>query len=294
MPQSWTIRSLLAWMAQDFGALGLDTPRLDAEVLIAHVLGIDRVRLYMDLDRPLSAAELSDVRALVVRRRRREPVAYVVGQREFYRRAFAVSAAVLIPRPDTETLIERALELLPSAAPTRVLDLCTGSGAIAVTLAAERPLSQVTATDLSPDALAVARGNAERHGVLAQIRLLQGDLFEALPPGERYDLVVANPPYVRAGDLAGLAPELHHEPVLALTGGDTGFDVLTRLCDEVAGWLSDRGAALFEVGAGQAAQVAEQLARQPGLGEVRCHRDLGGVERVVEARLRAVSGAPSD
>jgi release factor glutamine methyltransferase len=290
MSQSWTIRSLLAWMAQDFSALGLDTPRLDAEVLIAHVLGIDRVRLYMDLDRPLAAAELAEIRALVVRRRRREPVAYIVGQREFYRRAFAVSSAVLIPRPDTETLIERALELLPSAAPARVLDLCTGSGAIAVTLAAERPLSHVTATDLSSDALAVARGNAQRHGVLERMRLLQGDLFAALPPGERFELLVANPPYVRAGDVAGLAPELHHEPVLALSGGDSGLDVLTRLCDEAAGWLSEQGVLLFEVGAGQAPQVAERLARQPGLAEVRSHRDLGGVERVVEAHARAVRG----
>ncbi|HEX4355462.1 MAG TPA: HemK/PrmC family methyltransferase, partial [Polyangiales bacterium] len=129
MPTSWTIRSLLTWMTQDFGALGLDTPRLDAELLIAHVLEIDRVRLYMDLDRPLTAPELAQIRALVVRRRQREPVAYLTGVREFYRRAFAVSPAVLIPRPDTETLIERALELLPRDAARRVLDLCTGSGA---------------------------------------------------------------------------------------------------------------------------------------------------------------------
>src|SRR3954451_16774924 len=123
MPPSWTIRSLLAWMTQDFGALGLDTPRLDAELLISHVLGMGRVRLYMEFDRPLSAAELAELRALLVRRRRREPVAYIVGQREFYLREFAVSPAVLIPRPDTETLVARALELLPAEQPVRVLDL---------------------------------------------------------------------------------------------------------------------------------------------------------------------------
>jgi release factor glutamine methyltransferase len=286
MPPSWTIRSLLAWMTQDFSALGLDTPRLDAELLISHVLGIDRVRLYMEFDRPLSAAELAEVRALLVRRRRREPVAYIVGQREFYLRAFAVSPAVLIPRPDTETLIARALELLPADQPARVLDLCTGSGAIAVTLAAERPLLQVTATDLSPEALAVAQGNAERHRVLPRMRLLQGDLFAALPRGEHYDLVVANPPYVLAGEIPGLAAELQHEPVLALSGGDDGLAVLSRLCAEVAGSLDERGALLFEVGAGQAAQVETLLRAQARLTGVRSHKDLGGIERVVEAHLQ--------
>jgi release factor glutamine methyltransferase len=286
MPPSWTIRSLLAWMTQDFSALGLDTPRLDAELLIAHVLGIDRVRLYMEFDRPLSAAELAEVRALLVRRRRREPVAYIVGQREFYLRAFAVSPAVLIPRPDTETLIARALERLPADQPAHVLDLCTGSGAIAVTLAAERPLLQVTATDLSPEALAVAQGNAQRHGVAPRLRFLPGDLFEALPRGERYDLVVANPPYVLAGEIPGLAAELQHEPALALSGGDDGLLVLSRLCAEVAGWLNERGAALFEVGAGQAAQVETLLRADNRLSGVGSHKDLGGIERVVEAHLQ--------
>jgi release factor glutamine methyltransferase len=287
MPPSWTIRSLLAWMTQDFGALGLDTPRLDAELLISHVLGMGRVRLYMEFDRPLSAAELAELRALLVRRRRREPVAYIVGQREFYLREFAVSPAVLIPRPDTETLVARALELLPAEQPARVLDLCTGSGAIAVTLAAERPHVQVTATDVSAEALALAQGNAQRHGVLPRMRFLHGDLFEALPRGEHFDLVVANPPYVVAGEIPELAAELQHEPVLALSGGDDGLLVLSRLCAEVADSLEQRGALLFEVGAGQAPQV-ERLLRAAGrLGDVRSHKDLGGIERVVEAHLHS-------
>jgi release factor glutamine methyltransferase len=288
-PARWTIRSLLGWMTQDFHQLGLPSARLDAELLIANVLAVERVRLYMDLDRPLSAAELANVRALVVRRRQREPVAYLLGVREFYRRAFAVSPSVLIPRPDTECLIERALQLLAADVPARVLDLCTGSGAIAVTLAAERPSISVAATDLSPEALAIALANAERHAVRARVTGYQGDLFAALPVGSQYDLITANPPYLGADELAELAPELQHEPRLALVADADGFGVLWRLCDQIASWLAPGGTLLFEVGAGQAEPVAQRLAAQSGLHDVRTHKDLGGIERVVEARAGASS-----
>jgi release factor glutamine methyltransferase len=284
MVATWTNRSLLAWMVQDFTALGLASPRLDAEVLLAHVLGIDRVRLYMDMDRPLTAAELAGVRALVVRRRQREPVAYLTGQREFYRRAFEVSPAVLIPRPDTESLVERALTLFAVDAPARVLDLCTGSGAIAVSLAAERPLFQVDATDISAEALAVARRNAQRHAVADRVAFQQGDLFDALPEPQRYDLIVANPPYIGAAELPELAPELQHEPQLALLAGRDGLDVLQRLCAAVSDWIAPGAVILFEVGAGQADLVADALRSQAGLCHVAWHRDLGGIPRVVEAQ----------
>jgi release factor glutamine methyltransferase len=270
-------------MAQDFAALGLGTPRLDAEIMIAHVLGVDRVHLYMDLDRPLTAAELGAVRALVVRRRQREPVAYLTGQREFYRRVFEVSSAVLIPRPDTECLVERALELLTPERPARVLDLCTGSGAIAVSLAAERRLVHVDATDISPDALAVARRNAERHGVTERVSFHEGDLFGALTETRRYDLIVANPPYVRDAELPQLAPELRHEPSLALLGGRDGFEVLDRLAADARSWLAEHGVLLFEVGEGQAAHVTDALRQQSTFRNVSSHADLGGVARVIEA-----------
>ena len=287
MPAAWTTRSLLTWMTQDFSALGLGTPRLDAEVLIAHVLGVDRVRLYMDLDRPLAADELAGVRALVIRRRQREPVAYLTGKREFYRRDFQVNPAVLIPRPDTETLIERALSLLPEDRPLRVLDLCTGSGAIAVTLAAERPNAHVLATDVSAAALEVAAANARKHGVGERVELRQGDLFAALAAGAHFDLIAANPPYVRDAEREELAGELHHEPALALYGGEEGLDVLQRLCAQVAGWLEPGGVALFEVGAGQAVAVLQLLAADTRLAQLSTQRDLGGIERVVEAHLPA-------
>jgi release factor glutamine methyltransferase len=284
MSETWTARSLLAWMAKDFQTLGIASARLDAELLIAYVLQLDRVALYMDLDRPLTAAELSTLRALVVRRRQREPIAYLIGRREFYRRSFEVDPAVLIPRPDTETLIERALELLPLTAAGALLDLCTGSGAIAITLAAERPLAHVTATDLSRQALAVAGRNATKLGVAERVSLLHGDLFEALPPEARFDVVLANPPYVSITALAELSPELKYEPELALFAGAAGLDVLTRLCAGVAHWLAPQGTLLFEVGAGQAQAVLRMLVEQPLLTNLRVHRDLGDIERVVEAQ----------
>jgi release factor glutamine methyltransferase len=283
---TWTTRSLLAWTTQDFKAQGLASARLDAELLLAHVLEVDRVRLYMDMDRPLTAAELLAMRALVVRRRKREPVAYLLGRREFYRRDFHVNQAVLVPRPDTETLIERALQLLPEDVPARVLDLCTGSGIIAITLAAERPLLHVVATDLSEAALEVARGNALKHEVAERVTFRQGDLFEALPTDERFELIVANPPYVRTTELSELAPELQHEPALALVAGEDGLSVLVRLCAEVAAWSTPSGALLFEIGAGQDADVLQLLAANAALTDLTTHADLGGIQRIVEAHTR--------
>jgi len=284
---AWTTRSLLQWTTQDFKNLDIATARLDAELLLAYALGVDRVQLYMDMDRPLSAAELQRMRELVTRRRRREPVAYLTGHKEFYLREFQVTRAVLVPRPDTECLVERALALIPADTPLRVLDLCTGSGIIAITLAAERPAIQGVATDLSEAALAVARDNALRVGVDSRMRFELGDLFAALSEPTRFDLVVANPPYLRAGELTELAPELRHEPEEALVSDQDGLGVLKRLCTEVSEWLVPQGTALFEIGANQADAVLALLAENPKLTALTSHRDLGGVTRVVEARSRA-------
>jgi release factor glutamine methyltransferase len=169
--------------------------------------------------------------------------------------------------------------------PVHVLDLCTGSGAIAITLAAERPNAHVVATDLSAEALEIAAANARVHGVSERVSLRQGDLFAALEPGGHYDLIAANPPYVRDDERAELAGELHHEPTLALYGGAQGLDVLTRLCAEVASWLAPNGTSLFEVGAGQAQSVLQLLAANERLTQLSTQRDLGGIERVVEAHL---------
>jgi release factor glutamine methyltransferase len=227
---------MLGWMAKDLAALGVSSPRLDAELLLSHALGCDRVRLYMDMPRPLDGAELAAVKALVVRRRKREPVAYILGRREFYRRTFEVTQDVLIPRPETEVLVDRALEALPeSASEGKALDLCTGSGAIAISIALERPGLRVDGTDVSEAALAVARRNAQQLGAGERVQFFAGDLFEAVrEQGGQYALITANPPYVGEAEWPSLAPELAHEPRIALLAGEDGLHVLRRLCARVA------------------------------------------------------------
>ena len=283
MDKAWTIRRVLAWTAEDFAGRGIDTSRLDAELLVAHALGLGRVQLYMDLDRPLTDAEREAIRALVMRRRKREPIAYIVGKKEFWGRSFAVTPAVLVPRPDSEALIERALEVVSDDA--RVLDLCTGSGILGITIAAERPGVHADLTDLSPDALAVARQNAEALGVIDRVRLLSGDLFAALEGDERYSLITANPPYIPEDEVAGLAPDVRdHEPHLALAGGADGFVVHRRIIEEAPRFLSPGGTLLMEVGAGQAPELERRIVAQGWAEHTARYRDLGGIERVVEAR----------
>jgi release factor glutamine methyltransferase len=254
-------------------AAGVDTPRLDAEVLLAHVLGIDRAALVIDRDR---AVEGHAVRAFqdAVRRRAfdREPVAYITGVKGFRHLELQVDPRVLIPRPDTETLVEAAVEILPQGA--RVVDVGTGSGAIALALEDERPDLEVTGTDVSDDALEVARANAARLGLA--VAFARADLLAGV--GE-FDAVVSNPPYVEDG--AELAPEIvRHEPSLALRAGPDGLDVLRALVPAAA--VLGAEVLAVEVGAGQAAAV-EELARGAGFGRAERRRDLAGVERVVIA-----------
>jgi len=281
----WTVREVLAWTFERFNRDGLESARLDAEVLLAHAMDLQRVGLYLDLDRPLDDAERGRYRALVSRRLQREPVAYLVGEREFWSRSFSVDARVLVPRPETETLVEQALVTLREFTSPRVLDVGTGSGVIAVTLAAERPDAQVVATDVSADALEVAAANAVRHEVA--ITLYAGDLLEALPAGEPlFQLVAANLPYVAPGERDSLAPELLAEPTGALFAGDGGLALIKRLiCAASAHLQRPGGAVLLEVGVGQATTVT-QLMIDAGISDrVTVHRDLAGIGRVVEGRL---------
>jgi release factor glutamine methyltransferase len=270
-------------MAGDLAALGIATARLDAELLLSHALGCDRVRLYMDLTRPLDEAELTAIRELVKRRRKREPVAYILGHKEFYRRRFAVTKDVLVPRPETEVLVDRALEVLGASAGA-ALDLCTGSGVVAITLALERPELRVDATDLSEAALAVARRNAEALEATPRVRFFAGDLFGALPERIKYALITANPPYVADAVLSSLAPEItEHEPRVALAGGTDGLAVITRLCEQAPDWLLPGGVLLFELGFDQGPRVLELLQRDSRWQHVRLHQDLAGVDRIAEA-----------
>jgi len=283
VPPSWTIRSVLEWTRRDFESRGIESARLDAELLLARCLGIDRVGLYLDLDRPLAPQELVGYRALVARRRRREPVAYILGERAFYGRVFEVSPAVLVPRPDTETLVERALGLLAQGEPSSVLDLCTGSGAIGLTLAAERPDLRLDATDISAEALELATRNAAHLGVSDRVRFVQGDLLDPLEPEASYDLIVANPPYIPEAEVDALMPEVAlYEPRLALAASGGGLAFYRRIASGILPLLRPGATLLVEIGIDQAASVLRLFA-EAGLVGPRIHRDLGGIERVVEA-----------
>src|SRR5450755_2202817 len=227
----WTIESLLRWAADDFRSRGIDSPRLDAELLLAKALGTTRIQLVVDARRPLSPDELSRMRELVRRRRSREPVAYILGEREFYGREFRVDKRVLVPRPDTETLVEVALARTRGCSMSmRALDLCTGSGCVAISLARERPTASVVGVDLSADALAVARDNALRLGAY-NVALREGDLFEGLGDA-RFDVVTANPPYIASSEIATLMADVRDfEPRLALDGGADGLALVRRIVE---------------------------------------------------------------
>jgi release factor glutamine methyltransferase len=281
--RTWTIGEILRWATDDFRARGLESPRLDAEVLLAFALGATRVQLVVDRERPLAEAELARLRELVQRRRTHEPVAYLVGAREFYGRTFRVDRRVLVPRPDTETLVDVALRRTTARSMSlRALDLCTGSGCVGVTLARERPTSRVHATDASEDALAVARENALRLGAY-NMSVARGDLFVGLDPARRrFDVIVANPPYVPRGEIDTLAPDVRdHEPRAALDGGETGFDLIRRIVDEAPLYLVPGGTLAVEVGAGQGPETARLFASR-GFEHVTATRDYGRIERVVD------------
>jgi release factor glutamine methyltransferase len=286
MPETWTILRVLTWTTERFTQAGLPSPRLDAEVLLAHALAVERIRLYMEHDKPLGSPELSRAREGVRRRLAGEPVAYITGTREFWSLALIVSRAVLVPRPETELLVELAVELARRrewrSGEPRIVDVGTGSGAIAVACGRELPGATILGVDRDTAALEVARANAARHGV--SVALLEGDLLASLPPDPRPDLVISNPPYVASADLARLAPEVRDwEPRQALDGGSDGLEVIRRLVPQAAARLAPGGWLALEVGQGQASTVRELL-DESGLVEPITRCDLAGVERVVAAR----------
>lgn len=280
-PDVWSIRRVIAWATDDLRKRGAASPRLDVELLLCKVLGLDRVHLVIDADRPLEKGELAAYRSLHQRRRAGEPVAYLLGVREFYGRPFRVDRRVLVPRPDTETLVEVALARTRRVSlSARVLDLCTGSGCVAISLARERLTTRVLGVDLSEDALVVARENALRLGAV-NAGFSRSDLFAALPPGARFELITANPPYIPDAEIAGLPIDIRdHEPRLALAGGPDGLDLVRRVVAGAPARLMPGGVLALEVGAGQAPAVAE-LFERAGLREIARARDLGGHERVV-------------
>jgi len=281
--KNWTVLELLRWTTEHFSAKGIDTARLDAECLLAHALGTSRLRLYLDFEKPVLASERTTFREFVRQRgTERVPVSQLLGEREFWSLRLSVTSDVLTPRPETEILVETALQRLADPEREyRVLDIGTGSGAIALALGHERPHWHVTATDISPSALQIAQMNADELHI-GSIRFLEGNLLDPVA-GEQFDLIVSNPPYLaRAGN--EFPPELDHEPDVALFGGDDGYEVLRPLISEgTRESLSPGGWMAVEVDPGQAETVAGWFADLK-LIEVETLRDLARHPRVVIAR----------
>ena len=360
----WTVNKILNWTQQYFRGKGVDNPRLDAEILLCDILGCRRLDLFLRLQEDLDQSVLDRYHEVVVRRARREPVAYILGRKAFLKWDFKVTPDVLIPRPETELLVEnivrcvtgksltqlekeafwrkkaaetRALaekavaaarERLPEETDPdkarflfqevtdcqaaaeeaaargtgregelaghalRVLDVGTGSGAIVLSLLALLPEATGTAVDLSPAALAVARENGVRLGVAERVEWLHSDLCAALPAERRYDVIVSNPPYIPARDMASLQPEVRREPVLALAGGDDGLDVYRRLLRQLPAFLAADGLVALEVGQGEGRAVAS-FCRRVGLAETAVCPDFAGIDRMVFAARAGTRFAPA-
>lgn len=250
--QTWTIGALLDWTARHLATKGAEYPRLDAEVLLAHALQCRRIDLYTRYQETASEEVRSRFRDLIRQRLEGCPVAYLVGRKEFFSLTFEVTSAVLIPRPESEFVVLECLRLARDLAEPRILDIGTGSGNLAVTVAHQHPRAQVTAVDKSPEALAVAARNAARHGVADRVRFLSGDLFAPIPKDARFDFILSNPPYIAHEDLERLPGGVrHYEPLLALDGGPDGFAVFDRLVAEAANCLVEGGYLIVEIGAPQ-------------------------------------------
>lgn len=279
--QIWTIGSILKWTEQYFGTRGIDSPRLDAEVLLSHVLGKERIYLYVHFDEPLEAPELAAYREYIKQRVARQPVAYIIGRREFMGLSFRVTPAVLVPQPDTEILVQAALDRLAAKPAARVADIGTGSGAIVLSLLYYRKELQASAVDISADALAVAAENAASLGVAERVMFCEGDLLAPLA-GQQFDAIVSNPPYIPTADIAGLAPEVRTaEPMGALDGGADGLVFYRRLVADAPALLASDGFLAMEVGIHEAAPVAALAQASGAFARAEVLKDLAGIERVV-------------
>jgi release factor glutamine methyltransferase len=283
--ESWTVGRIIDWTTGHLRKHGSDTPRLEAEILLAHARHCPRIQLYVQYNEPLTDDERGVMRDLVRRRSQSEPVAYLVGHREFFGLEFRVTPDVLIPRPETETLVLELITAAKSQPGARILDVGTGSGCIAISAAANLPDAVVTATDISPRALDVARENAARHGVADRIRFLEGDLFAPLESGRQFDIVVSNPPYVADAEMKTLPPDVRlHEPALALRAGLHGLDVVTRLISAAPQHLTAGGTLLFEISPEQVPAVRSILEQTGMFAPPQIVKDPFGKERVITAR----------
>ncbi len=286
----WTVLGLIQRTTEYLGEKGIDTARLDTELLLAFALETDRTHLYMNFDQPLNEDELSRFRALVKRRALHEPLQYITGQQEFWSMNFKVSPAVLIPRPETELLVEEGAKEIKKTFPgvknLKILDLGTGSGALALTLAKEIEGSHVTGVDLSAEAILLARENAEVNGLASAITLFEGDLFAPVK-GKQFHLIVSNPPYIPHADLEGLQPEVSEfEPLAALDGGADGLDFYRRIIPESITYLHPGGWLMVEHGEGQSESVSSLYEETERFDPVESIKDLAGIRRIVKGKCK--------
>lgn len=294
MRDTQTVAQVLSWAEAEFTTAGLASPRLDAEVLLAHSLGINRAGLYARLHTVLSLPHLTQFQQLLSRRLRHEPVQYITGVQEFWSLEFTVNSHVLIPRPETELVVETALRLLspdprpPTPVPNRILDIGTGSGCIAIALATELPAAEIWATDISADALAVAETNARRNNVHHRIRFLQGSLFAPITAQQQgFDVIVSNPPYITHNDLLTLQPEVRDwEPHHALDGGEDGLNFYRCLLNEAPRFLASKGWLVLEIGNGQEVVFMPIHKGHPEFADSLCIPDYAGCGRVVAAQKK--------
>lgn len=283
----WTVQRILQWTTDFLKQKQVESPRLEAELLLAHARGCQRIRLYTDLLTALTDDERTRMRGFVKRRANREPLAYITGHKEFYGREFAVGQGVLIPRPETETLVDVCLDHITDGQPTHVCEVGFGSGCISITLAKQRPNLRMTATDISSHAMEFASTNSKTHGVEARVKLLAGDGFEPLAgrSTDLFDGIVSNPPYVREDELAGLEPEVAvHEPKEALISGEDGLLLTRRLIKEAVSLLKPGGWMILELDPAQC-DTAVELFGAAGFFNTRIYKDLSGLNRIVRASL---------
>ena len=278
---------------------GIESARVDAEVLLGHALDMTREQLYMNGDVPTSGGQEAEFQKLLLRRLRREPVAYITGRKEFWSLDFVVTSAVLIPRPETELLVEVALHHLKNlgnGSPAKILDIGTGSGAVSICLAKEHAAAQIVAVDVSAMALNVARENARHHAVADRIRFLPGDLFAPVEPlRETFDLIVSNPPYIRSGELPRLAPEIYRwEPAIALDGGMDGLHAYRRIIADGQKYLTTEGGMVLEMGADMGPTLVDLFARSGGYRPASVYHDYAGKHRVIASvKLSSPDAAPT-
>jgi release factor glutamine methyltransferase len=290
LPETWTILKLLKWTTAYFKSHHIEQPRAAAEMLLAHTLGVERVDLYVQYDRPLESHELELFKGFIQRRIQREPVAYIVGKKEFWSMDLKVTCDILIPRPETETLVETAFTIVPpepGSAPLSILDLGTGSGAIVLAIASERPGHSFYAVDRSGKALAVAQDNARMRELDRAITFLQGNWFDPVRDlGRYFDVIVSNPPYISSQEFEVLPPEItQYEPREGLDGGSDGLEAIRLIIKQASDSMVPGGWLLFEIGHDQWAAVEKLIADSGAYSDWAVIKDYSGHDRVARARV---------